>query len=210
MAEKTQIELAQLNPTEYVFEASWKDVKTAARKYLGNGRYRGLILTGFGLDARGEAYKPPLPTYLKEIENDYFTLSTSGFEVESFSYRWFGCHGSGTILNMEIHLDSLGLQRTRVRVLMKNYRMKTGFVLGSGHGYVGPVYESAKVTPTMVEEYQVLYKIGKGLGVADRMPRINYPVGLTRQELEDTYYNHGNRFSRKEPFPGAFDELDEL
>ena len=37
LAEKTRKELAQLNPTENVFEASWKDVKTAARKYLGNG-----------------------------------------------------------------------------------------------------------------------------------------------------------------------------
>ena len=171
------------NPTEYVFNFSKEEVKQAVIERMGNGEYRDMNLSGFGYD------------WLCSQESRFFKGNTDYFvfrEQYAFSFCYRKRNGGRlSCLEMRLYLDSLAPQQTRARMEVTKLEVFTGYGLAVGiHGIgIGPILKD--MPATTVEEYQVLYKIGKQLGVTDKMPRINYPIGLTKKELMDTYYNEG-------------------
>lgn len=188
------------NPTEYIFNFSKEDVKRAVIEKMGKGEYRDMNLTGLGYDVRRK-------------DESYFRGNTDYFVFHEVSTRSF-CYrkqdgGRYLSLAMRLYLDSLTPQQTRARIEVTTYEVFTGYGLAVGiHGIgIGPITKD--MPATTVEEYQVLYKIGKQLGVSNKMPRINYPIGLTRKELEDTYYSLGVQLEFNDKHRMRWDEFDE-
>ena len=170
------------NPTEYVFNFSKEEVKQAVIERMGKYQYRDMTIYGFGYDV----FRKDESHFRGNV--DYFVFR----EQYAFSFCYRKRNGGRlSCLEMRLYLDSLAPQQTRARMEVTKLEVFTGYGLAVGiHGIgIGPILKD--MPATTVEEYQVLYKIGKQLGVADKMPRINYPIGLSKKELMDTYYNEG-------------------
>ena len=157
----SQKELTALNPTSYIFEANIEQVRKSIIAGLGDYKMKCLAL------------------YSKEdYENDVFNtnirydaLLNSFCSFESKIYFRFN-KPLYYQASFHLHLDSISENRTKVEVFTLNPNICTwGFPFGStGHGYS----HTKKVSPSTIEEYEILLAIGKQLGEKN-MPACNYP-----------------------------------
>lgn len=186
VAEERAFALETSNPTEWVFDASFERVKDSIWATFHEYKYRGFFIRGF--DCGSSKFVP------EESRISYFQMWWGRDPVPSYIYRKNG-KGLPTAMRMEIHLDSLSGNQTRVRVTISSYCVNTGRgIVLAGHPPVpwwGYAWEY--VRPSTIEPYEILYKIGKSLGCAYSMPAINYPSELTPKEIELTYYNYNLR-----------------
>ncbi|WP_065219115.1 MULTISPECIES: hypothetical protein [Butyricimonas] len=183
MLELRKKELKTPNPTAYTFNYSLSHVRTSISKKF-KGTFRDMVLYG-----KGTPYGNIDPHYAEDIiekvgnEND-FVLGGSHV-LESFTYRT-GKRGRYCNMRLQIHLDSISPTETRVEVISHDREIISGYKLGTAHmSFIVPIFQT--FDPTTIEEYQVLYNIGKYLEVD--MPKVNYPEDLSDQQIFATFCN---------------------
>ncbi len=184
-AEKNVLTLEEENPTSWVFDESFQIVKEAIWSCLGMNKYRGFAVSGFGYDfdknAREENY----------YKTPYFRVWNIN-KVPSYVYRKDN-KGLPVKIEIAIYLDFLEQGKTRVLVDVLRYEVQTGHGIRiDSHPFPFPYRGEINklLSPSTIEPYEILYKIGKELELSEKMPKIKYPAKLTPKEIEDTYYNY--------------------
>lgn len=145
------------NPTSYVFDAGIEDVRNAIITRVEDS------LDGYTVYAK-EDYENDILS--KNIKND--ALLRNHYDVKSKMFFRFG-EPLPYFPEFIIHLDSISEKKTNVVV----YTSDTTIVIGGiGVSHFGYTWEK-KVSPSTIEEYEILLLIGQQLG-QEGMPECNY------------------------------------
>ena len=145
------------NPTSYVFDAGIEDVRKAILTRVEDS------LDGYTVYAK-EDYDNDILS--KNIKND--ALLRNHYDVKSKMFFRFG-NPLPYSPEFIIHLDSISEKKTNVVV----YTSDTTIVIGGiGVPHFGYTWEK-KVSPSTIEEYEILLLIGQQLG-QEGMPECNY------------------------------------
>ena len=145
------------NPTSYVFDAGIEDVRKAILTRVEDS------LDGYTVYAK-EDYDNDILS--KNIKND--ALLRNHYDVKSKMFFRFG-NPLPYFPEFIIHLDSKTKKKTNVVV----YTSDTTIVVGGiGVPHFGYTWEK-KVSPSTIEEYEILLLIGQQLG-QEGMPECNY------------------------------------
>ena len=153
----TKEKLLVPNPTSYVFDAGIEDVRKAIINRVEDS------LRGYTVYAK-EDYENDI--FSKNIKND--ALLQNVLDVGSKMYFRFG-KPLPYSPEFIIHLDSISEKKTNVVVITSDTTVVVG---GIGFGHVGYTWEK-KVSPSTIEEYEILLLIGQQLG-QEGMPECNY------------------------------------
>ena len=149
--------LQSSNPTSYVFDAGIEDVRKAILTRVEDS------LDGYTVYAK-EDYDNDILS--KNIKND--ALLRNHYDVKSKMFFRFG-NPLPYSPEFIIHLDSISEKKTNVVV----YTSDTTIVVGGiGVPHFGYTWEK-KVSPSTIEEYEILLLIGQQLG-QEGMPECNY------------------------------------
>ena len=144
------------NPTSYVFDAGIEDVRKAITRVEDS-------LDGNTVYAK-EDYENDI--FSKNIKNDALLVNIC--DVKSKMFFRFG-KPLPYFPEFIIHLDSISEKKTNVVV----YTSDTTIVIGGiGVPHFGYTWEK-KVSPSTIEEYEILLLIGQQLG-QEGMPECNY------------------------------------
>ena len=144
------------NPTSYVFDAGIEDVRKAITRVEDS-------LDGNTVYAK-EDYENDI--FSKNIKNDALLVGIC--DVKSKMFFRFG-KPLPYFPEFIIHLDSISEKKTNVVV----YTSDTTIVVGGiGVPHFGYTWEK-KVSPSTIEEYEILLLIGQQLG-QEGMPECNY------------------------------------
>ena len=144
------------NPTSYVFDAGIEDVRKAITRIEDS-------LDGNTVYAK-EDYENDI--FSKNIKNDALLVNIC--DVKSKMFFRFG-KPLPYFPEFIIHLDSISEKKTNVVV----YTSDTTIVIGGiGVPHFGYTWEK-KVSPSTIEEYEILLLIGQQLG-QEGMPECNY------------------------------------
>ncbi len=144
------------NPTSYVFDAGIEDVRKAITRVEDS-------LDGNTIYAK-EDYENDI--FSKNIKNDALLVNIC--DVKSKMFFRFG-KPLPYFPEFIIHLDSISEKKTNVVV----YTSDTTIVIGGiGVPHFGYTWEK-KVSPSTIEEYEILLLIGQQLG-QEGMPECNY------------------------------------
>ncbi|MBP5557101.1 MAG: hypothetical protein J6X65_05295 [Bacteroidales bacterium] len=153
----TKEKLLVPNPTSYVFDAGSEDVRKAILTRVEDS------LDGYTVYAK-EDYDNDILS--KNIKND--ALLRNHYDVKSKMFFRFG-NPLPYFPEFIIHLDSISEKKTNVVV----YTSDTTIVVGGiGVPHFGYTWEK-KVSPSTIEEYEILLLIGQQLG-QEGMPECNY------------------------------------
>lgn len=153
----TKEKLLVPNPTSYVFDAGIEDVRKAILTRVEDS------LDGYTVYAK-EDYDNDILS--KNIKND--ALLRNHDDVKSKMFFRFG-NPLPYFPEFIIHLDSISEKKTNVVV----YTSDTTIVVGGiGVPHFGYTWEK-KVSPSTIEEYEILLLIGQQLG-QEGMPECNY------------------------------------
>lgn len=153
----TKEKLLVPNPTSYVFDAGIEDARKAILTRVEDS------LRGYTVYAK-EDYENDI--FSKNIKND--ALLQNVLDVGSKMYFRFG-KPLPYFPEFIIHLDSISEKKTNVVV----YTSDTTIVVGGiGFSHFGYTFEK-KVSPSTIEEYEILLLIGRQLG-QEGMPECNY------------------------------------
>jgi len=152
----TKEKLLVPNPTSYVFDAGIEDVKKAIINIDDS-------LIGYIVYAKEDYEKDILS---KNIKND--ALLRNYYDVGSKMYFRFG-KPLPYSPEFIIHLDSISEKKTNVVVITSDTTVVVG---GIGFGHVGYTWEK-KVSPSTIEEYEILLLIGQQLS-QEGMPECHY------------------------------------
>ena len=145
------------NPTSYVFDAGIEDVRKAILTRVEDS------LDGYTVYAK-EDYDNDILS--KNIKNDALLVNIC--DVKSKMFFRFG-NPLPYFPEFIIHLDSISEKKTNVVV----YTSDTTIVVGGiGVPHFGYTWEK-KVSPSTIEEYEILLLIGQQLG-QEGMPECNY------------------------------------
>ena len=152
----TKEKLLVPNPTSYVFDAGIEDVRKAITRVEDS-------LDGNTVYAK-EDYENDI--FSKNIKNDALLVNIC--DVKSKMFFRFG-KPLPYFPEFIIHLDSISEKKTNVVV----YTSDTTIVVGGiGVPHFGYTWEK-KVSPSTIEEYEILLLIGQQLG-QEGMPECNY------------------------------------
>lgn len=153
----TKEKLLVPNPTSYVFDAGIEDVRKAILTRVEDS------LDGNTVYAK-EDYENDI--FSKNIKNDALLVNIC--DVKSKMFFRFG-KPLPYFPEFIIHLDSISEKKTNVVV----YTSDTTIVVGGiGVPHFGYTWEK-KVSPSTIEEYEILLLIGQQLG-QEGMPECNY------------------------------------
>lgn len=153
----TKEKLLVPNPTSYVFDAGIEDARKAILTRVEDS------LDGYTVYAK-EDYDNDILS--KNIKND--ALLRNHYDVKSKMFFRFG-NPLPYFPEFIIHLDSISEKKTNVVV----YTSDTTIVVGGiGVPHFGYTWEK-KVSPSTIEEYEILLLIGQQLG-QEGMPECNY------------------------------------
>ena len=153
----TKEKLLVPNPTSYVFDAGSEDVRKAILTRVEDS------LRGYTVYAK-EDYDNDILS--KNIKNDALLINHD--DVKSKMFFRFG-KPLPYFPEFIIHLDSISEKKTNVVV----YTSDTTIVVGGiGVPHFGYTWEK-KVSPSTIEEYEILLLIGRQLG-QEGMPECNY------------------------------------
>ena len=145
------------NPTSYVFDAGIEDARKAIITRVEDS------LDGYTVYAK-EDYENDILS--KNIKND--ALLRNHYDVKSKMFFRFG-KPLPYFPEFIIHLDSISEKKTNVVV----YTSDTTIVVGGiGVPHFGYTWEK-KVSPSTIEEYEILLLIGQQLG-QEGMPECHY------------------------------------
>jgi len=156
-----------LNPTRYLFKAGLTKTKSAIIRELDGLTFSNMML------AYIDGSYSPLDT--AEIftqpgnENDFYLFSFDELVGESYSFpgfEYFAC--------FHIHLTIVDENTTMVEVKAIRPRILVGRELLPSLPHFAREYIFNTVEPSTIEEYEILMKIGNGLGT--HMPAVKYPV----------------------------------
>lgn len=153
----TKEKLLVPNPTSYVFDAGIEDVKKAILTRVEDS------LDGYTVYAK-EDYDNDILS--KNIKND--ALLRNHYDVKSKMFFRFG-NPLPYSPEFIIHLDSISEKKTNVVVFTSDTVVVVG---GIGFNHFGYTFEK-KVSPSTIEEYEILLLIGRQLG-QEGMPECNY------------------------------------
>ncbi len=153
----TKEKLLVPNPTSYVFDAGIEDVRKAILTRVEDS------LDGYTVYAK-EDYDNDILS--KNIKND--ALLRNHYDVKSKMFFRFG-NPLPYSPEFIIHLDSISEKKTNVVVFTSDTTIVVG---GIGFGHVGYTWEK-KVSPSTIEEYEILLLIGQQLG-QEGMPECHY------------------------------------
>lgn len=162
-------ELKKLNPTDFVFPGSLQEVRGAAMIELGKMEEFDLYSAEFPslpFDTTSIFELPGNSQDLYVRYADYY-VSRNGFN-KSFIYP-----RNDYIASYQLHFTSIDSSKTRIAIVTHKPRIILGkaFLPSGPHFVRVPKY--ADVAPSTIEEYQILYKLGKAMNL--HMPEVLYP-----------------------------------
>jgi len=182
------MKVAPQNPTSYTFMFNIREVRDAIMKeFLKLPGYRYMKLDYVGKDViLSETAKEIFQS--KDNQNDFY-LGYSGSIGESkiyFSNKMFKSSGPGRAkvnkgepldyyAEFHLHLESIDSTHIRVEIFTINPRVVVGEKLLPSFPHFGSNPKIKSVQRSTIEEYEILLRIGKGLGVDDKMPKIKLP-----------------------------------
>jgi hypothetical protein len=153
------------NPTRYIFNRDKQSLRNAIISELSPLKYRNMMLYYNG------SFRPldTLGIFLLSENKDDFYLSPSFIWIdESFMYPGLHYHAS-----FHLHLIEVDENRTEVVVFTIKPRVILGKNFWPSFPHFVRDYKYKAVSPSTVEEYEILFRIGKSLN--EDMPRVNYP-----------------------------------
>jgi hypothetical protein len=168
-------ELPRKNPTVYIFNRTLQQVKTAIEK----------VQYSFDLNVdllkRGDEYLPDeqfiYDGVFEDSSNydDYILTHQARAICKSDLYvSEEDSVGMDYIASFHLHLTKIDSNRTMVQVITYNPAIINGnhniALIGMNPGAI-----LEPVEPTSIEEYQILLRIGKKLGVKLKMPKLLLP-----------------------------------
>lgn len=165
-----KVEFEDKNPTKYCFDFPYKKVKNAIKIEFDKAKFKNRYLY-FKDD---DPFLEKGSEIFKEESNKFDAILT-GDNFYSKSYIYYK---NDMLLDDEsvfqIHISSISEDKTCLEVVNINPRIKIGVYLMFTHdlSFKGPKYIT--VEPSTIEEYEILYLIGKRLGQKD-MPAVKYP-----------------------------------
>jgi len=168
-------ELPRKNPTVYIFNRTLQQVKTAIEK----------VQYSFDLNVdllkRGDAYLPDEQFIYDGVfedslnYDDYILIHEPRAICKSVLYvSEEDSVGMDYIASFHLHLTKIDSNRTMVQVITYNPAIINGnhniALIGMTPGSI-----LEPVEPTSIEEYQILLRIGKKLGLKLKMPKLLLP-----------------------------------
>lgn len=163
----------EVNPISYVFNWPLEDVKNAIFYGFDDFKYNDLVLC-----YKGGVFHPlDTSNIFQQVGNndDFYLMS----RPSNFFYgksRLYSIEGKPLdyTASFHIHLESVENIQTVVKVVTINPRVAVGTnALPQGPHLVKPI-DYMKVAPSTIEEYEILFEIGRILG-EKKMPPIKYP-----------------------------------
>lgn len=177
-----KLSLSKQNPTEYVFPIS----KRALLDSLTDGIFR------FRISRRDKI------RYYDKNSDKIKVAFGSGDCYKNYSGSYIyrkGNNGKSHGYSFKMQIDSLTPDSCRVKFSYLHGYLYTRIIkLGDRW-----VLKRKLIPSTTIEEYEMLRLIGKRLGVLSQMPLVNYPDGLTRDQIRMTYGYYQN-FTYEEMF----------
>jgi len=150
------------NPTSYIFDANIEQVEKSIIDGFGNYQMECMVLC---LNGDRDYYN-----YIyKDSKNIYDAILNSLCSFKSKIYFKFG-KPLYYQANFHIHLDSISENKIQVEIFTLDPEI---IVFGIGYGHLGYTWIK-KVSPSTIEEYEILLAIGAQLG-QEGMPECNYP-----------------------------------
>jgi hypothetical protein len=197
--------LPQANLTGYQFDAPLQDVRAAIKRAFGDEWFlaearKNSLRTWGGGDAKAKylltlaLQLPPGSIFFKgeadglskhiltkpENENDAYLFCTGSPFGESQVYFKDG-HALIYFADFHIHLTVVEPRSTRVDIFTFDSSVVTGVdETWSPHG---PSFISVSVDPTTVEQYEILLRIGRELGIDDMPPLVTPGRNASIKEL---------------------------
>ncbi|MBL7994996.1 hypothetical protein JNM05_06445 [bacterium] len=172
-SEKLQMSAAVNNPTSFVFPFP-QDTVISSAKRMGNypHKYRHMSI----LTAKDTAFfnrNARVIFALKENLNDIYLHYFGGQIGKSYSYYIDG-ERLDYYVEFHIHFIPKGdSTEAQINVIEPRIAVGTEFLPSLPH--LVREIKTRRVSPTTVEEYEILLHIGEGLGIKDKMPPIAYP-----------------------------------
>jgi hypothetical protein len=183
------------NPTRYDFDASISDIQSAVRKAFAEWRTEELKSRKSRVwKGSGSAEDKELLTMLLQLppgsllwkgrsdslskyiltqagnENDfYFFNADSPVDASPVYFK----DGQPLIYfaDFHIHVSAISAERTRVQIFTHDSLLNTG-MSGGWSPARGSTFLYVSVDPTTIEEYQILLRIGKQMGLTNMPPLI--------------------------------------
>ena len=188
--------LPHLNPTNYEFDATIKDVKAAIKRACGDewrkelaAKNRTTVWKGGG-DSHSQrlltrAMQEPVPRLFWKGDADALTkniLTKPGNEDDAYLYdadaafesQVYFKDGQPLFFEADFHIHLIEVSPQRTRVEISTYNPTVSVAVDERWSPHGPGLIRVAVEPTTVEEYQILLRIGDKLGTKD-MPSIATP-----------------------------------
>lgn len=166
-----ELTLPAKNPTSYEFGFSLARTKEGVR--------RGLVGTpSWHIEFASDSSIVWGETILRKPENAHDAYVEHMGQDTSRIFIWRKGRGAPYFVQHHIHLEVLAENRTRVDVIAVNPRITIGARFPYYLPYVPSVPDAAitrKVPPSTIEEYEILLKIGRALGVEQEMPKLILP-----------------------------------
>lgn len=166
-----KVEFEDKNPTKYCFDFPYSEVKKAIEVEFDRAKFKGRRLY---FKANARSYERGYEIF-KEKSNKFDALLTGrGFFSKSYIYSkgdmYLDCESA-----FQIHVSSTSEDKTCLEVITIDPSIKIGVYhtfFTHDLSFKEPRYIT--VEPTTIEEYEILYLIGKRLGQKD-MPAVKYP-----------------------------------
>lgn len=160
------------NPTSYVFHKDTAFIKENLKKKLDTYEFKGMFLSYNGKRYYDETLC--IEPILQLDANKYdFYLHKYEPIGRTKKYRSLFCYSTYEV-SFLIHFEYIDNNKTFIKIKTINPQIMTGFKfkLGDNYSFLEPRFK--KIEPTTIEEYELLFYIGKCIGEKN-MPDLILP-----------------------------------
>lgn len=155
------------NPTRYVFSCSMDTLRDTIISEFDVLKFKGMMLY-----YKGSSY-PPLDTLeifeIPDNRKDFYLKSSFVWIGNSYVYPSLKYTAS-----FHLHLVQINNKKTEVIVNTIKPMVILGKELIPSFPHFARGYKFREVSPSTIEEYEILFRIGKSLG--EEMPEVIYPA----------------------------------
>lgn len=161
------------NPTSYTFEFNLQQVSEFIKKeFLNRPGYRYMQLEYFGQDVLSSSAKKLFEN--KSNQNDFYLHYSSAIGKSKIYFNKKG-EPLDYYAEFHLHLTVIDSINTKVEIFTTDPRVVVGRDLFPSLPHLVRMDKTKSVPPSTIEEYEILLKIGKGLGVKEKMPKLVEP-----------------------------------
>lgn len=162
------------NPTSYIFEFKIQTVsETIKKEFLRPPGYRYMQLEYFGKDV---ILSSTAKKVFQDSNNrkDYYLHYSNSIGKSKICFNRKG-YALDYYAEFHLHLTAIDSTQTRVEILTIDPKVVTGRNILPSLPHLVRMDKTKSINPSSIEEYEILLKIGKSLGVEEKMPKIKLP-----------------------------------